>query len=57
VSFHNDNALVLERFRKAFETHKDVSGLIVHNEQGCQYTSHAYHDMLLKVAPRDSMSR
>jgi transposase InsO family protein len=57
VSLHNDNALVLETFRKAFEKHKDVSGLIVHSDQGCQYTSHAYQDMLLKVRARISMSR
>lgn len=57
VSLRNDNALVLETFRKAFEKHKDVSGLIVHSDQGSQYTSHAYQDMLLKVGARISMSR
>ncbi|WP_255309761.1 DDE-type integrase/transposase/recombinase [Brevibacillus sp. WF146] len=57
VSLRNDNALVLEAFRKAFEKHKDVSGLIVHSDQGSQYTSHAYQDMLLKVGARISMSR
>ncbi|CAJ1001479.1 IS3 family transposase [Anoxybacillus sediminis] len=57
VSLHNDNVLVLETFRKAFEKHKDVTGLIVHSDQGFQYTSHAYHDMLQKVGARISMSR
>lgn len=57
MSLHNDNPLVLETFRKAFEIHKDVTGLIVHSDQGSQYTSHAYHDMLPKVGARISMSR
>lgn len=61
ISKYNDNPLVLETFRKAFETHKDVTdripGLIVHSDQGSQYTSHAYHDMLPKVGARISMSR
>jgi transposase InsO family protein len=61
VAFHlsdrNDNPLVLETFRKAFEKHKDVHGLIVHSDQGSQYTSHAYHDMLPKVGAQISMSR
>ncbi|MEK3868323.1 IS3 family transposase [Paenibacillus sp. FSL H7-0716] len=57
ISRCNDNPLVLETFRKAFETHKDVTGLIVHSDQGCQYTSHAYHDMLPQVGAQISMSR
>lgn len=57
LSPHNDNELVLETFRKAFETRKDVTGLIVHSDQGSQYTSHAYHDMLPQVAVQISMSR
>jgi transposase InsO family protein len=61
VAYHisrcNDNPLVLETFRKAFEKQKDVTGLIVHSDQGSQYTSHAYHDMLPKVGAQISMSR
>ncbi len=57
ISRRNDNPLVLETFRKAFEKHKDVSGLIVHSDQGYQYTSHAYHDMLPQVGAQISMSR
>jgi len=57
ISNRNDNPLVLETFEKAFETHKDVTGLIVHSDQGSQYTSHAYHDMLSKVGAQISMSR
>ncbi|RAV07647.1 IS3 family transposase [Paenibacillus contaminans] len=57
LSKRNDNPLVLETFRQAFETHKDVTGLIVHSDQGSQYTSHAYHGMLPKVGAQISMSR
>lgn len=57
MSMRNDNPLVLETFRKAFEKHKDVTGLIVHSDQGFQYTSHAYNDMLPKVGAQISMSR
>lgn len=57
ISKFNDNPLVLRTFENAFNKHKDVTGLIVHSDQGSQYTSHAYHDMLPKVGARISMSR
>lgn len=57
ISRRNDNPLVLETFRKALKKHKDVTGLIVHSDQGSQYTSHAYHDMLPQVGAQISMSR
>ncbi|HBS43700.1 MAG TPA: hypothetical protein DEA91_03105 [Paenibacillus sp.] len=61
VAFHltrnNDNPLVLVTFRKAFSIHKDVTGLIVYSDQGSQYTSHTYHNMLPKVGAQISMSR
>lgn len=57
MSQRNDNPLVLQTFEKAFNKTKDVAGLIVHSDQGFQYTSHAYHDMLPKVGARISMSR
>ncbi|MDT9722346.1 hypothetical protein QVE09_25930 [Paenibacillus sp. ClWae2A] len=46
MSERNDNELVLGTFTKAFAKQKDVTGLIIHSDQGLQYTSHAYHDML-----------
>jgi transposase InsO family protein len=49
--------LVLETFQKAFEKQKNVTGLIVHSDQGYQYTSHDYHDLLPTVAAKVSMSR
>ncbi|MBP1157751.1 transposase InsO family protein [Paenibacillus sp. PvR052] len=57
MSLRNDNQLVLETFAKAFEKTKDVTGLIVHSDQGFQYTSYAYHDMLPQVGVQISMSR
>jgi putative transposase len=57
ISERNDNPLVIESFHNAFEKRKDVAGLIVHSDQGFQYTSHAYHDMLQKVGAQTSMSR
>lgn len=57
MSLRNDNELVLQTFRNAFGKTKDVSGLIVHSDQGFQYTSYAYHDMLPKVGAQISMSR
>ncbi|RJE84705.1 IS3 family transposase [Paenibacillus sp. 1011MAR3C5] len=61
VAYHmdlrKDNQLILQTFKKAFEKQKDVTGLIVHSDQGFQYTSHVYHDMLPKVGAQISMSR
>lgn len=57
MSLRNDNQLVLQTFVKAFEKEKDVTGLVVHSDQGFQYTSYDYHDMLPKVGARISMSR
>lgn len=57
LSLQNDNPLVLATFQKAFQKQKNVTGLIVHSDQGYQYTSHAYHDLLPTVAAKVSMSR
>ncbi|MEI0737752.1 DDE-type integrase/transposase/recombinase [Paenibacillus sp. JTLBN-2024] len=55
LSERNNNELVLQTFAKAFAKQKDVTGLIIHSDQGFQYTSHAYHDMLPKVGAQISM--
>ncbi|MEK6989582.1 IS3 family transposase [Paenibacillus sp. FSL K6-1566] len=57
LSQRNDNLLVLQTFENAFNKTKNVTGLIVHSDQGFQYTSYAYHDMLPKVGAQISMSR
>lgn len=56
LSERNDNELVLQTFAKAFAKQKDVTGLVVHSDQGLQYTSHTYHNMLPKVSAQISMS-
>ncbi|MDF2647255.1 MAG: transposase [Paenibacillus sp.] len=59
MSLRNDNELVLKTFKETFakKKKKDVTGLIVHSDQGFQYTSYAYQDMLPKVGAQISMSR
>ncbi|AET58095.1 transposase orfB for insertion sequence element IS3 family protein [Paenibacillus terrae HPL-003] len=57
MSTRNDNEWVLQTFKQAWTKLKDVTGLIVHSNQGFQYTSHAYHDMLPKVVAQINMSR
>lgn len=48
---------IKDLFKKAFEKAKDVTGLIVHSDQGFQYTSYDCHDMLPTVSAQISMSR
>ncbi|MBP1169141.1 MULTISPECIES: hypothetical protein [unclassified Paenibacillus] len=55
MSLRNDNELVLKTFEQAFTKQRDVTGLIVHSDEGFQYTSHTYHDMLPKVGARRTM--
>lgn len=43
----NDVPLVLRTLRQAKENEKVTDGLILHSDQGHQYTSQAYHDLLL----------
>ncbi|WP_426250726.1 transposase [Paenibacillus pabuli] len=45
MSQRNDNRLVLQTFENAFNKTKDVTGLIVHSDQGFQYTSYPYRNM------------
>jgi putative transposase len=54
----NDIALVTQTLRQAKENEKVTAGLILHSDQGHQYTSQTYHDILVKeyhITP--SMSR
>ncbi|WP_445322060.1 DDE-type integrase/transposase/recombinase [Paenibacillus sp. FSL M7-0420] len=57
LSGNNANPMVLETFRKAFDRHKDVTGLIVHSDQGSHHMSNDYHNMLPKIYARISISR
>ena len=42
ISKHNDNKLVIDTLNEAIEKRKDVYGLILHSDQGFQYTSNEY---------------
>ncbi len=42
ISKHNDNRLVMDTLNEAFIKEKDVHGLILHSDQGFQYTSYEY---------------
>lgn len=42
MSKHNDNKLVIDTLNDALNKRKDVSGLILHSDQGFQYTSYEY---------------
>jgi len=39
ISKFNNNKLVIDTLNKAIEKEKDVYGLIIHSDQGFQYTS------------------
>ena len=42
ISKHNDNKLVIDTLNETIEKRKDVYGLILHSDQGFQYTSNEY---------------
>ena len=42
ISKKNDNKLVIDTLNEAIYKRKDVSGLILHSDQGFQYTSYEY---------------
>ena len=42
ISKHNDNKLVMDTLNEAITKRKDVHGLIIHSDQGFQYTSYEY---------------
>lgn len=42
ISRHNDNKLVMDTLNEAIAVRKDVSGCILHSDQGFQYTSNEY---------------
>ncbi len=57
ISRRNDMELVLNTVSKAFLKQKDVYGLIIHSDQGFQYTSHEYKAICASVGVTISMSR
>lgn len=45
VSERLKSSLVLEALRQAVEERHPPTGLILHSDRGCQYTSHAYQEL------------
>ena len=57
ISKFNDIPLVINTLNKALEIEKDVYGLILHSDQGFQYTSHQYKAICASNGISISMSR
>ena len=57
ISKCNDVSLVINTLNKALETEKDVHGLIIHSDQGFQYTSDEYKVICASKGILISMSR
>ena len=57
LSNRNDISLVISTLNKALEKEKDVHGLIIHSDQGFQYTSNEYKAICASKGISISMSR
>ena len=57
ISKHNDNKLVIDTLNEAIAKEKDVNGLILHSDQGFQYTSYEYKAICESNGIQISMSR
>jgi transposase InsO family protein len=57
ISKFNDISLVTNTLNKAFEKEKNVYGLIIHSDQGFQYTSSEYKVICASKGISISMSR
>ena len=57
ISKNNDNKLVIDTLNEALAKEKDVHGLIIHSDQGFQYTSYEYKAICESKGIRISMSR
>lgn len=56
VSSRNDLKLVIDTLKKA-RSKRDVKGVLLHSDQGYQYTSRQYNQLLTKYRIEASMSR
>ena len=57
ISKRNDLELVISTLNKAIKNEKDVHGLILHSDQGFQYTSNEYKAICASKGISISMSR
>ena len=57
ISKFNNNQLVIDTLNEAIEKEKDVHGLIIHSDQGFQYTSYEYKAICESNGIIISMSR
>ena len=57
ISKRNDIKIVIDTLNKALEKEKDVYGLILHSDQGFQYTSNEYKAICASKGISISMSR
>ena len=57
ISKSNNNQLVIDTLNEAISKRKDVSGLIIHSDQGYQYTSFQYKEICESNGITISMSR
>mgnify|MGYP001484006335 CR=1 FL=1 len=56
ISERNDLSLVLDTVKQAVKK-EGVTGVLIHSDQGFQYTSHKYKDLLQQYTMKRSMSR
>jgi len=57
LSYRIDNKLVLDTLNEALSKQKDVTGVILHSDQGFQYTSYEYKQVCESNGISISMSR
>lgn len=60
ISYHMDNKLVMDTLKEAIRKQKDVYGVILHSDQGFQYTSYEYkaicesNGIIISMSPKGS---
>lgn len=60
ISYKIDNKLVIDTLNEAIVKQKDVTGVIIHSDQGFQYTSHEYkvicedNGIIISMSPKGS---
>ena len=57
MSYRNDNQLVINTIMEATEKTENIQGVILHSDQGSQYTTEYYSNLLLSKSIVQSMSR